>query len=76
MIDNMIESIKNKEDVCTFSVEFPKALAQIRADDAEFEIVVSNNTQKLILYNRRSTRKPIFPSIVTKTIGLAVYKPR
>ena len=61
-----------------YAVELPRALENIQSDDCEFEIVVSNNTQKLILYNKKSHRKPIFNNVVSKqngVFGLAVYKP-
>ena len=57
----------------TNQVEFPKVLEHINSDDAKFETVVSNNNQKLILYNNQSTKNPSLKNRIQRTIILAVY---
>ena len=59
MLGNLFENILNKQDKVTLSVEFPGVLSQIRTDDANFELSLSNTIQKLTLYHKESTHKPL-----------------
>ena len=50
-------------------------LSQIRTDDANFELSLSNTIQKLTLYHKNSTHKPLmtqFKNTVGKAIGVIV----
>lgn len=73
MLNNLFENILNKQDKVTLSVEFPGVLSQIRTDDANFELSLSNTIQKLTLYHKDSTHKPLmtqFKNTVGKAIGI------
>ena len=75
MLSSLFENILNKQDKVTLSVEFPGVLSQIRTDDANFELYLSNTIQKLTLYHKDSTHKPLmthFKNTVGKSIGLIV----
>ena len=71
MIQNLTDNIKHKEHKVEFSVELPTVLSSIRADDANFEIVVSNTCNITNLYNKRSKFLPSFDKTITKIIGKA-----
>ena len=47
MVENLLTHIKNKQDPKYQSVEFPSVLDQIKTDDAEFELSISNTIAKL-----------------------------
>lgn len=47
MVENLLTHIKNKQDRKYQSVEFPSVLDQIKTDDAEFELSISNTIAKL-----------------------------
>ena len=73
MLSSLFENILNKQDKVTLSVEFPGVLSQIRTDDANFELSLSNTIQKLTLYAKESTHKPLmtqFTNTVGKSIGV------
>ena len=53
-------------------VEFPNILNQIEADDAQFELSVSNSVQRCRLYDRESNIKPFYDNTVNKAIGVIV----
>ena len=75
LVDNLFGNILNKQDKVTLSVEFPGVLSQIRTDDANFELSLSNTIQKLTLYHKDSTHKPMmnqFKNTVGKAIGVIV----
>ena len=75
MLNNLFENILNKQDKVTLSVEFPGVLSQIRTDDANFELSLSNTIQKLTLYHKDSTHKPLmtqFKNTVGKAIGVII----
>ena len=71
MIQNLTDNIKHKEHKTQFHVEFPTVLSSIRADDANFEIVVSNTCNLTNLYNKRSKFLPAFDKTITKIVGKA-----
>ena len=70
MVENLLTHIKNKQDPKYQSVEFPSVLDQIKTDDAEFELSISNTIAKLQLYHRSSKYKHDFSNNVEKSIGL------
>ena len=75
MLQSLFENILNKQDKVTLSVEFPGVLSQIRTDDANFELSLSNTIQKLTLYHKESTHKPLmnqFKNTVGKAIGVII----
>lgn len=71
MIQNLTDNLKHKEHKTEFSVELPTVLSTIRADDANFEIVVSNTCNLTMLYNKRSKFLPSFDHTITQVIGKA-----
>ena len=70
MIENIIDHIKFKQDKVKKYVEFPGVLEQIKTDDANFEVSISNTCERLKLYHRNSLYKRTFQNIVGKTIGV------
>ena len=70
MVENLLTHIMNKQDPKYQSVEFPSVLDQIKTDDAEFELSISNTIAKLQLFHRSSKYKHDFNNIVEKSIGL------
>ena len=69
MIKNLLDNITNKIDRVKMAVEVPNAFTQIKADDATFELTMSNTIQKLNLYHRSSVYKQDFENVVGKAIG-------
>ena len=70
MIKNILNHIRFKQDKVKKSVEFPGTLEQIKADDANFELSVSNTIERLTLYHRSSVYRRKYNNIVKKCIGI------
>ena len=70
MIKNIIDHIQFCQDKVKKSVEFPGTLEQIKADDANFELSVSNTIERLTLYNRSSIYRSNYTNIVKKCVGI------
>ena len=70
MIKNIIDHIQFCQDKVKKSVEVPGTLEQIKADDANFELSVSNTIERLTLYNRSSIYRSNYTNIVKKCVGI------
>ena len=70
MVNNLLENIKLKQHPVALSVTFPDVLNRMRADDANFELSVSNTIQRLKLYHKDSMSKPYYPNTINESIGL------
>ena len=54
MVKNILHHIRNRQDKVLKTVEFPGVLDKIDADDATFELSVSNTIERLRLFHRSS----------------------
>ena len=70
MVENLLDHLMLKRDVVRKTVPFPRVLDQMKSDDANFELSVSNSIQKLILYHRSSAYKHSYKNVVGKSIGM------
>ena len=76
MVQNLLDHLVLKQNHLTKSVQFPKVLDQVKSDDANFELSVSNSIQKLTLYHRSSAYKSSYKNVVGKSIGIIFVNSR
>ena len=72
MVKNVLSHMKNRLDRVRKTVEFPGVLDKINADDATFELTVSNTIERLHLYHRSSVYRHKFSNVVGKGKAVGV----
>jgi hypothetical protein len=70
MVNDFIDNIWRRLDKKTLSVTFPDCLDQMKTEDADFEMAVSNTIQKLNLFHRESIYKAHYAEKVTSQMGV------
>ena len=68
-VKNILEHVLASQNPLTKKAQLPGVFDQIRADDAKFEISVSNTIERLELYHRNSKHKATFKNEVAETIA-------
>ena len=78
MVKNVISHMKRMLDRVRKSVEYPGVLENIKADDATFELSISNTIERLQLFHRTSIYPPKFTKVVGqgKTVGIIFINSR
>ena len=68
-VKNVLEHVLARQDPVKKSAELPGVFDQIKADDAKFEISVSNTVERLELFHRISKQKAVFKNEVGEVLG-------
>ena len=67
---SMIEAIEKSMNPRTLSADLPAAFNILKTEDPNFEMTITNTTQELKLYHKRSLHRPRYSNTATKTIGV------
>ena len=70
MVNDFIDNIWRRLNKKTLSVTFPDCLDQMKTEDADFEMAVSNTIQKLNLFHRESIYKAHFTEKANNSAGV------
>jgi hypothetical protein len=70
MVNDFINNIWRRLDKKTLAVRFPDCLDQMKTEDADFEMAVSNTIQKLNLFHRESIYKAHYTQMVSNKVGV------
>ena len=70
VVISMIEAIEKSMNPRTLSADLPAAFNILKTKDPNFEMTITNTTQELKLYHKRSLHRPRYSNTATKTIGV------